>query len=164
LQSNFPILAGTFLLFMLFAQRSRAQSLTLTISSDPSGISLGGTGTPSASMALGNVQAFGGTVPSGVTKSLNGTSSWTLSSPVDVRVTKSGLVSAAYTLTAQLQSTDSINTWMLGGVTIHAVSASTVTLSGSYGSNAAYVFSLTIPFSAPAEAISNTLNFVATSN
>src|SRR6266849_10633251 len=70
----------------------------------------GGSGTNSASMSFGSMQAFGGTVPSGVTKTTTG-SSWTISTPFDVKVTCTNLtlpcnlaISTSYVLTAQLQS------------------------------------------------------------
>ena len=69
-----------------------------------------GSGTSSSTIAFGSVRAYGGAVPTGVTKSINGTS-WTLSTPIDVRVTKTRLGSSAnYAMTAQLQTPSS---WLL---------------------------------------------------
>ncbi len=155
---------GAMVLLQLSAQRVHAQTVTITFSSDPGGISLAGTGTSSASLTLGNIQAFGGTVPTGVTKALNGTTNWTLSTPLDVLVSKSAFLSANYTLTAQLQNFDPTNTWTLGGLTLSSASAGTITLSGSYGINSTYNLALTIPFSAPAGTFSNTIDFIAIAN
>ena len=98
-----------------------------------------------------------------MTKVVNPPTDWTLSTPFDVDVEIANVTSSNYTLTAQLQSADATNTWKLGATTITNASAATLTSTGSYGV-IAYTFSLTIPFSEAAGAISNTLNFVATSN
>src|SRR5260370_21543654 len=64
------------LIALFFWSRPASAQVTLTIAfvSDPSGITLSGSGTSSASLSFGTVQAFGGTVPSGVTKSVAGNS------------------------------------------------------------------------------------------
>jgi hypothetical protein len=152
-------------LTLLFGQPACAQaSLTLTFSSDASGISLGGSGTAHSTIAFGSVRAYGGVVPTGVTKSINGTTNWKLSTPIDVLVTKSGLTSANYTMTAQLQTSDLTLTWKLGAATVTNASPATVTATGVYASKTAYTFSLTIPFSASARTVNNTINIVVTSN
>jgi hypothetical protein len=46
-------------------------SMNLVFSTAATGITLGGSGTSAATMAFGNVQAFGGTVPTGVTRTVN---------------------------------------------------------------------------------------------
>jgi hypothetical protein len=152
-------------LALLSVSSASAASLTLTFSSDPSGIALGGSGTSSSTMAFGSVHAYGGVVPAGVTKSINGTTSWTLSTPIDVRVTKTGLGSSAnYTMTAQLQTSGLTYTWKLGPATLTSASPATVTAAGVYSSTTAYTFSLTIPFSASAGTVSNTLDIIVTAN
>jgi hypothetical protein len=108
------------------------------------------------------VQAYGGSVPAGVTKSFNGTTSWSLSTPIDVVVEVANQTSGNYTLTAALQTTDGTNTWLLGATSL-STTAATLTSAGIYGSTA-YTFKLTIPFSEAAGAISNTINFTATAN
>jgi hypothetical protein len=74
-----------------------ASSVSLTFVSDPAGITLGGTGTSAATIAFGTVQAYGGTVPANVTKTVNGTTNWTLSTPFDVVVQVANQVSPTYT-------------------------------------------------------------------
>jgi len=147
-------------------------SLTLTIQTDPSGIGLAGSGTNSATMSFGAAQAFGGGVPSGVSKVVDATS-WTLTTPFDVNVACFNLVkllpctlllSSSYTLTAQLQISDTNDTWKIQGLTLNNASASTLTSNGTYDQVSAYSFALTIPFSEPAGIISNNINFVAISN
>jgi hypothetical protein len=155
---------------LLCSSRSSAQNpftLNLVFVSDPGGASLAGSGTSAASLNFGTVRAFGGTVPSGVTKSV-GANSWTLNTTIDITVTKGSLdaldvLSTSYTLTAGLQATDSQNIWKWNSVTLSTVN-STITASGAYGATPAYSFSLTIPFSEVAGAISNTINFTAVAN
>jgi hypothetical protein len=162
---QFWIIALVLTLALLSVQSASASSLTLTFSSDPSGIALGGSGTSAASITFGNVQAFGGTVPSGVTEAINGTTNWTLSTPIDVRVTKTGLGNSAnYTMTAQLQTSGLTCTWALGPATLTSAFPAMVTAAGAYGSTTPYTFSLTIPFSASAGTVSNTLDIIVTAN
>jgi hypothetical protein len=149
---------------LFLSSRSSAQlTITLTFASDPAGIALSGSGTSSASVGFGSVQAFGGSVPAGVTKN-TGATNWTLSTPIDVRVQKGALdvLSTSYTLTAQLQAADLQNTWKWNSVTLSTATA-TITAAGAYGT-AAHNFSLTIPFSASAGSINNTINFTVTAN
>jgi hypothetical protein len=138
-------------------------SMNMVFSTDASGITLGGSGTSTATIAFGSVQAFGGTVPTGVTRTVNALTDWKLSTPFDVLVEVANQTSTNYTLTAQLQSSDSTNTWQLGSTTITSASAATLTSTGTYGTTV-YTLNLTIPFTEAAGAISNTLNFVATAN
>lgn len=138
-------------------------SVSLTFVTDPSGIILGGTGTSAATIAFGSVQAYGGVVPANVTKTVNGTTNWTLSTPFDVVVQVANQTSSNYTLTAQLNAADAVNTWKIGATTITSGSAASLAATGAYGTTA-YTLNLTIPFSEPAGAISNTINFVATAN
>jgi hypothetical protein len=137
-------------------------SVSLTFVTDGSGITLGSSGTSAATMAFGSVQAYGGSVPANVTKTVNGTTNWSLATPFDVVVQVANQTSANYTLTAALASADATNTWALGATNL-TTTAATLTSTGAYGSTA-YTFKLTIPFSAAAGAISNTLDFTATAN
>jgi hypothetical protein len=134
----------------------------MTFVSDGAGIALGSSGTSAATIAFGSVQAYGGTVPTGVTKTVNGTTNWSLSTPIDVVVQVANQTSTNYTLSAGLQTADATNTWQLGATSLTTTPA-TLTATGAYGSTA-YTFKLTIPFSAAAAAISNTINFTATAN
>lgn len=162
---NFWTIAMVFTLTFLSVKQARASSLTLTFNSDPSGIALGGSGTSAATINFGNVRAFGGAVPPGVAESVNGTTSWTLSTPIDVLVTKTGCgVCASYTMTAELQTFDPTNTWKFGSVVVTSASLATVTVAGAFGSSTPYTLSLTIPFSEPAGTVNNTLDIIVTAN
>jgi hypothetical protein len=142
-------------------------TLVIQIDSDPSGISLTGSGTASTSLLFGSIQAYGGTVPSGVTKSTN-VNSLTLNTTIDVHVFKGSLdvldaLSTSYTLTAKLQAADSTNTWKFNSQTL-ATTSTTITSTGAYNGTPAYSFSLTIPLSTPAGAISNTVQLMVVAN
>ena len=102
-------------------------------------------------------------MPTGVTRVVNGTTNWTVSTPFDVVVQVANQTSSNYTFTAQLASSDATNTWKIGTTTVTSASAATLTSTGAYGTTV-YTFGLTIPFSAAASTISNTINFVATAN
>ena len=174
---TFPCIVLASLVLML-APHAGAQclpavcSVTITFRSDASGISLSGSGSNAAGMSFGTASAFGGTVPSGVTK-ITGATNWTLSTPFDVEVDCTNLLTLlpctllltpTFTLTAQLQSADATDTWKLNSQTLTNSGATTLTAAGTYGQNVAYTFALTIPFSKPAGSISNMINFVAISN
>ncbi|HEY6351452.1 MAG TPA: hypothetical protein VI636_18775 [Candidatus Angelobacter sp.] len=140
-----------------------ASSLDLVFQTDGSGLSLANSGMSSVTAAFGTMSAYGGSVPSGVTRTVNGTTNWKISTPFDVVIQVANQTSSNYTLTAQLQSSDSTNTWQIGTTNVTSASSATLTSTGSYG-NTAYTFNLTIPFSESAGTISNTINFVATAN
>jgi hypothetical protein len=163
--SRLSIFGAVLTLAFFSARPAHAASLTLTFSTDPSGITLGGSGTAAATISFGTVHAYGGTVPAGVTKTVNGTTNWTLSTPIDVKVTKTGLgTSANYTMTAQLKTSGLTYTWKLGSATLSSAAPSTITAAGVYSSKTAYTFSLTIPFTAAAGTVSNTLDIIVTAN
>jgi hypothetical protein len=153
------------LLLMFGASQAAAQlSLAIVFSSDLAGIMLGASGTPNATIPLGTVSAYGGTVPTGVTRTVNGVSSWTLSTPIDVEVIGLGIIVPTFTLTAKMNVADAVNTWKINSANLTSGSASTVTTTGTYNVNTPYTFSLTIPFSEAAGLISNTIDFAATAN
>ena len=140
-------------------------SINLVFNSDAAGVALAsGAGTNAATLAFGNVSAFGA-VAAGITRTVVAGTSFTVSTPVDVLVSKANSSSANYTLKAQLGAADATNTWAVAGNTITNAAATTLTATGTYGSNAAEAIALTVPFTtASGTAISNTINFTATSN
>jgi hypothetical protein len=140
-----------------------ASSVSLILQTDASGMTLTNSGTSAVTAAFGTMSAYGGAVPTGVTRTVTAPTNWKISTPFDAIVQVANQTSTNYTLTAQLQTADSTNTWAIGATTITSGSAATLTATGAYG-NTAFTFSLTIPFSEAAGAISNTINFVATAN
>ncbi len=136
-------------------------TISVVFNSNGSGVALSGAGTNAASLNLGNISAYGALSPN-VTRTV-GATNFTVSTPFDINVQKSNGASANYSLTAQLQSADAVNSWALGAQAITNGSAATLTSSGSYGL-ATYTLNLTVPLASAAGSISNTINFVATAN
>jgi hypothetical protein len=139
-------------------------SINLVFNSDAAGVPLSsGAGTNTATLAFGNVSAYGA-VAANVTRTTTATT-FTVSTPVDVLVSKANSASANYTLKAQLGSADAVNTWQVGGVTVTNASQSTITATGAYASNVPEAIAITVPFTtANGTSISNTINFTATAN
>jgi hypothetical protein len=139
-------------------------SISLTFITDTNGVALTGSGTNVATLNFGNVSQFV-SPPAKVTETI-ATTSFTVSTPFDVSVVKSNVTSANYTLTAEVQTADAVNTWMIDTfpLTIVPAAATSLTVTGVYGTNVVHTLYLTIPFSAGATVISNSVNFVATAN
>jgi hypothetical protein len=135
-------------------------SINLTFVTDASGLAVTGTTTSTASLPFGNVSMYSGTVPANVTKTIHATS-FDLSTPFDVRVDLANSASTTYTLTATLAAVDSINTWSLGAIDISAAAPHALTAAGEFGTAVPYTLKLTVPASATAGSISNSINFTA---
>ena len=139
-------------------------SISLIFNSDPAGVTLNGAGTNNAALPFGNIQAYGGTISPGVTRT-TGADSFTVSSPVGVHVRKANSSSANYTLTAVLNGVDATNSWQVSGVTVVNGAAATITTSGTYDSDVSNTVAVTIPFStANGTAIDNSIGFTASAN
>jgi hypothetical protein len=140
-----------------------ASSINLVFNTGTNGVTLGGDGTSTATLAFGSVSAYG-TLNTNVGRSV-GANAFTVSTPVGVTVAKYNSASANYTLKAQLASTDAVNTWTVGGTAVTGAAQATITSTGAYGSAAQESVAITVPFaSASLTAISNTLNFTASAN
>jgi hypothetical protein len=139
-------------------------SINLIFNSDASGVALTGAGSNTATLALGNISAFGA-LATGVTRPTVTATTYTVSSAMDVNVTKANSASANYTLKAQLGTADATNSWTIGGVAVTNAAAATVTATGSYATNNNFAVGLTVPFAtATGTVVSNTVNFTATAN
>jgi hypothetical protein len=137
-------------------------SISMVFNSDASGVPLGSSGTNAATLNFGNISAYG-TLAANVSRSV-AAASFTVSTPFDVLVSQSNSASANYSLTAQLNSADAVNSWAIGGSAVTSGAATSLTAAGSYGSSSAYTLALTVPLASGAGAINNTINFVATAN
>ena len=135
-------------------------SINLTFVTDANGMAVTGTATSTASLPFGNVSMYSGSLPANVTKTI-GATSFDLSTPFDVRVDLANSASTTYTLTATLAAADSINTWSLGAIDISAAAPHALTAAGEFGTAVPYTLKLTVPASATAGSISNTINFTA---
>jgi hypothetical protein len=133
-------------------------TLSLTFITDPAGLTIGGTGTAAGTLA------FGATPVTNLTQTVNGTTSFTISTPVDIRADLSNTTSPNFTLAATLNTADAINHWTVGGVDISSGAITTIAAAAGYGANTPYVFAITIPATEAAGLITNIINFTATSN
>jgi hypothetical protein len=139
-------------------------SIQLVFISDGSGVSLTGSGTSTATLAFGNVSAFGA-LAANITRTVVAGTSFTVSTPVDVQVNKTNSASANYTLTAQLGAADAVNTWQVSGNTVTNASAVTITATGAYGSPTSETIGITVPNATTSGTlISNSIKYVATAN
>ncbi|MCU1219395.1 MAG: hypothetical protein JWN42_592 [Candidatus Angelobacter sp.] len=140
-------------------------SIQLVFNSDAAGVALSsGAGTNTAALAFGNVSAFGA-LSAGIVRSTTA-STFTVSSAVDVQVSKTNSASANYTLKAQLGAADATNNWTVGGVSVTSAGFSLpITATGAYASNLNFPVAITIPFATPSGTpINNTINYQATAN
>jgi hypothetical protein len=137
-------------------------SLQLQILSHTGGVTLGGTSS-AATMDFGTVAAFGATPTTGTTI-VDNTNSFTVSSPVDIKVSSANTASANYTLTGQLSTADAF-TWSVGGTPVTNTSAAPLITNGTYGGLFSPSVAVTILFSTAAPvSINNTITFKATAN
>jgi hypothetical protein len=117
-------------------------------------------------MPLGNVSAYGGTVPTNVAKNVVGSpaTSFTLTTKFGVKVVQYNAdAHTGYSLTAALASADAKNTWTVDSVGLTA-SAQAIT-GGTFAAGIVdHTFVLSIPTNEAAGSISNTINLVATAS
>lgn len=141
-----------------------ASSINLTFVTDGSGVTLGGSGTNAASLDFGTVSRYG-TPATNVTRTI-GASTFTVSTPFDISVTKSNITSSNYTLGAALANVDAVNAYKIGTSALPTSPTAPVslTVTGAYASNVSHTLALIIPFSENATTITNTINFLATAN
>ena len=135
-------------------------SINLTFVTDANGMAVTGTATSTASLPFGNVSMYSGSLPANVTKTI-GATSFDLSTPFDVRVDLANSASTTYTLTATLAAVDATNKWFLGAIDMSAAAPHALTAAGEFGTSVPYTLKLTVPASATAGSISNTINFSA---
>jgi hypothetical protein len=153
-----------FVMMLLVSAAAHAQTITISITSDPAGVALAGSGTKATSFSTGTVSRSGGTLPVGMTSSTTA-SDWTLSTSFDVTVTKVSLpASPSYTLQAILSVGDAVRVWKVDSVSLNSVTASTISINGTYAASVPHTFALQIPDNAAAGAFSNTITLTAVSN
>jgi hypothetical protein len=140
-----------------------AGSVQIVISQDASGAALTNGGTNAASLAFGTVSATTASANNITITNNSGASTFTVSTPVDVKVTLANSTSSKYTLTAQLSTNDG-NTWTVGGVAVTNGSAAQITNNGSYGTATSEAVAVTIPYSLTSGTVNNTITFTATAN
>jgi hypothetical protein len=139
-------------------------SINLVFNKDAVGLALSlGAGTNAATLDFGNVSAFSLPLAAGLTRTTT-LIDFTISTPVDVVVTKFNSTSPPDTLQAQLTKADGFNSGQVGATNVTSTAAATISGSLTYGAVAEAV-SIRIPFTtASGTVISNTINYIATSN
>lgn len=143
--------------------------LQMLLNSDPSGVTLGNSGTSSATLSFGTVGAYG-TLATNVTRTSQ-TSTFTVSTLFDINVQDSGVTSSNYTLSASLTAAAPTGvTVELDSVTLTTTSQS-ISTSNSYGTNVQHTLSAVISTAASGSGgpttgtqLTSTINLVATSN
>ena len=138
-----------------------AGSISLTFISDAAGVALTGSGTSAAVVPFGTVSMYGGSVLGGVNRTVNGTTSFTLSTPFDVRVDLANSASTTYTLTATLATADATNIWLIGAIDMSAGAPHALTAAGVFATPVAYTLHLTVPASETVGTITNSIGFTA---
>jgi hypothetical protein len=121
-------------------------------------------------MSFGTVQAYGGSLASGVTKTMNATS-YTISSPFDVKVTCTLLdlslclpiLTPSYSMMVDLQASDPNDVWQISTLTLSTL-LNTLTNSGIYGLLTPWTISVNVPFSRASGNLSDTVNLVVVAN
>ncbi len=139
-------------------------SINLLFSTATGGFAVTGTGTGTASLPFGNVQMYGGTVPTNVTRTLTGTTSFTLTTPVNVEVDVANSTSTTFGLLANLGTADIVNSWSFNAIAVTAAGVTPQVTLASYGTATPYNFAVTIPASNTSGSLTNSLNFTATAN
>lgn len=136
--------------------------ISIVFNSDGAGVTLSGSGTAAAGLNFGTVSMYG-TAPAGVTVT-RAANSFTVSSPFDVFVDIGGVTSPSYRLQANLAAAPGVYTYMVDAVTLSTALTTVVAADPNYRANVLHTMYLTIPTSAPAGAVSNTVRFTATAN
>lgn len=143
--------------------------IAIVFYSDQAGVPLGASGTSAATLNMGSVSSIG-PLSTGVTRSNVTSSSFTVSSPFDIRV-MGGISSLNYTLTAQLTNAAPAGfTCQVDAITL-TLAKQTVTTTGTYSTNAPHSLNLVISTAAqsnggPVLGTPQTTNvtFIATAN
>ncbi|HYC58362.1 MAG TPA: hypothetical protein VEK79_02235, partial [Thermoanaerobaculia bacterium] len=136
-------------------------SIELTIQSiggTPSGL-----GTATVTTAMGTISKTG-PVPTGFTRQIQATK-FILTTPVGIRVTKSNLTSANYTLTAALTANPASGVlWLLNNLLLSANTTSTITTTGTYGVTQSHTLRVDINDSTVPQSLNRTVTLSVVSN
>lgn len=140
---------------------------TLTLTVDGAGAGTFTLPGVAAQTDVGAMSKYGAAPTNGFVRTVNGTTSWTLSSNIGVRVEKANLTSDTYILNARLTTAPPAGVvWALGTSSplTAAATATPVTSTGVYGGSQPYAWSITIADSELAATVNNTVEFTAVSN
>jgi len=138
-------------------------AIGILFNTDPAGATLGGSGTPAATLNFGTVSKYMTTPPSGVTLTRTA-ANFTISSIFDAYVFVGGVTSPSYRLQARLASAPGALTYKVDAVTLSTVNTTVVAADPGYSTNVPHTLFLTIPNAVPAGPLSNTVSFTVTAN
>lgn len=147
----------------LNAKLINKSGIWIIFNTDAAGVTLGNAGTSAASLNFGNVAMYMTTPPAGVALTRTATD-FTVSSPFDVFVDVGGVTSTSYRLQANLQSAPGVYTFKVDAVTLTTTASTVVAADPNYRTNVQHTMYLTVPKTAPAGVVSNTVNFTVTAN
>jgi hypothetical protein len=136
--------------------------ISIVFNTDAAGVALTGSGTAAAGLDFGTVAMYK-PAPAGVTLTKTATS-FTVSSPFDVYVDIGGSTSTSYLLQAKLASAPGVYTYAMDAVNLSTTLATVVAADPGYRTNVLHTLYLTVPASAPAGVVSNTVQFTVTAN
>ena len=122
-------------------------SINLLFSTATGGFAVTGTGTATASLPFGNVQMYGGTVPTNVVRTLTGKTAFTLTTPVNVEVDLANSTSATFGVLVNLTSADAVNTWTFNAIAVTDIGSDPSSYSRHLSDGDPYNLAVTIPAS-----------------
>ncbi len=137
--------------------------IALVFNSNAGGVALSGPGTNAASLDFGSISMYG-TLTAGVTRDTSVAGQFTVSTPFDVYVDNGGGASASYNLAASLAAAPAPFTFKFDTFTLSTTAVTVVTNDPNYNTNRTHTLYLTVPITAPAGLVSNTVNVTATAN
>jgi hypothetical protein len=144
--------------------------IALVFDTDPSGVTLGNTGSSAASLSFGTISAFGPLSP-GVTRPSVTAANFTVRSIFDVQVIQGGLNSTSYTLSASLAGPPPTGvSYKVDTVTL-TIAAQRIQANGVYDTDVAHNLDLVVSTASPGAGgpavgtpLTATINFTATAN
>jgi hypothetical protein len=139
-------------------------SINLLFSTATGGFAVTGTGTATASLPFGNVQMYGGTVPTNVVRTLTGKTAFTLTTPVNVEVDLANSTSATFGVLVNLNTADAVNTWAFNAIAVTDAGVTPQVTLATYQTATPYNLAVTIPATNTSGTLSNSLTFTATAN
>ncbi len=152
------------------ATLNNRNGIALVFDTDPSGITLGATGTSAVTVSFGTISAFG-PLSAGITRPTVTAASFTVSTVFDVKVTQGGLNSNSYRLLANLATVAPAGlSYKVDAVTLNT-NQQTIQNNATYGNDIAHNLDLVVSTAAPGAGgpavgtpLTATINFTATAN
>jgi hypothetical protein len=132
-------------------------ALSITFTTHSGGLTVTGSGSNTASLAFGTFNRYSPNTTSGGVTKTTALGNFSLAA-TDVANSSSALYDLAATLAAQ----DAVNTWLIGSTNISDGASHTVGGDLEYATSIPYILKLTVPNTAAAGSIANSISFTAT--